>query len=231
MVNFPHNPSGSSLSADDWARVVAAAKGAGAWLFSDEMYRGLEHGDAPALASACEVYEKAVSLCGMSKVYALPGLRVGWLACRDAGFMATVSSLKDYTTICGSAPSEVLALIALRQRAAVLARSRAIMAEGHAALVAFFARHADKFEFHAPTVGVIAFVKIKGDGLTSADAREYSEALVRNHGIFILPATTFEDDEADGLGCYLRFGFGKKGYAEGLAEWEATFDALPLPRK
>ena len=42
----------------------------------------------------CDVYEKGISLAGMSKVYALPGLRVGWLVSPAAnGFIDRVAAL------------------------------------------------------------------------------------------------------------------------------------------
>eukprot|EP00966_Prymnesium_polylepis_P030077 699179-Prymnesium_polylepis.1 len=108
IINFPHNPTGAWLEPAELQRVVELARRAGAWLFADEMYRGLEHGEVQ-LPSAVTLYERAVVLSGLSKTYAMPGLRMGWLACRDAGFMADACGLKDYTTICGSAPSQVAA--------------------------------------------------------------------------------------------------------------------------
>jgi hypothetical protein len=63
----------------------------------------------------------------MSKSFALAGLRIGWIATRDRELLARLAAFKDYTTICNSAPSEVLALIALRARDRVLARNRAIV--------------------------------------------------------------------------------------------------------
>ena len=224
VINFPHNPTGSWLTAAELERVVAAARAAGAWLFSDEMYRGLEHGDAPPLPSACELYEKGVALSGMSKVYALPGLRMGWLACRDAGFNGRAANFKDYTTICGSAPSQVLALMALRRREEIVRRSKAIMAEGAAALAAFCANHADKFHFFPPRAGPVAYLAIRGDGLCAADAQAYSERLVEATGVMVLAGAMFEAE-----GPYLRLGFAKAAFAERLAAWAATFEDVHLP--
>jgi len=161
----------------------------------------------------------------MSKAYALPGLRVGWLACRDAGFVAKVRELKDYTTICGSAPSEVLALIALRQRETVLARSKDIMAEGLAALSTFCDKHADKLEFHQPTAGPVAYLRMRGDGLTADDAQAYSEELVRSTGVMVVTSHSFE-----AAGAFLRLGFAKRGFASALAAWEETFEWVRMPR-
>lgn len=224
VINFPHNPTGAWLSADELARVVAAARAAGAYIFSDEMYRGLEHGEVPPLPSACELYEKAVCLSGMSKVYALPGLRMGWLVCRDPAFLAQAISLKDYTTICGSAPSQVLALIAMRHRKTIVARSKAIVAEGLAAVAAFCAAHADKFSFHTPHAGPVAYLALRGDGLGAADAQAYSERLVEKTGVMVISGAMFEAD-----GPFLRLGFAKAGFAERLAAWAATFETVPLP--
>ena len=73
---------------------------------------------------------RGISLGGLSKTVGLPGLRIGWLAASDRDFMARVAQLKDYTTICPAAPSEVLALIALRAREKLLGRSRSIVMQG-----------------------------------------------------------------------------------------------------
>ena len=225
VINFPHNPTGCWLKPTEIVRVVALARESRAFLFSDEMYRGLEHGDVAPLPSACELYEKAVCLSGFSKAYAMPGLRIGWLACRDDNFCAAARQFKDYTTICGSAPSQILALMGLRLRRAILSRSKAILTDGLAALDAFCAKHHDKFEYHAPIAGPVAYLRIKGDGLTAADAQQYSETLVKATGVMVVAGEMFEDN----AGPYLRMGFAKAGFDERLAAWERTFDTVPLP--
>ena len=124
-------------------RVVELCAERGAWLFCDEVYRELEHDPADRLPAACDLYERALSLGSMSKTYGLPGLRLGWLASRDRDALARIVDLKHYTTICSSAPSELLSALALRHREALADRNRAIVLANLPLLDAFLERHAD----------------------------------------------------------------------------------------
>ena len=126
-VNTPHNPTGTLMPREVLDRVVELCAERGAWLFCDEVYRELEHDPADRLPAACDLYERALSLGSMSKTYGLPGLRLGWLASRDRGALARIVDLKHYTTICSSAPSELLSALALRHRDALADRNRAIV--------------------------------------------------------------------------------------------------------
>lgn len=196
VTNFPHNPSGATLRPDEWARVLGLAAEGGSWLLSDEMYRGLEgrvagapppvdgrpRPQASPLAAAATAYARGVSLSGLSKVYGLPGLRIGWLACPDSALLARMGALRDFTTICSSAPSQILALVALRNRAALRARARALVDDGEAAAAAFFESHAERFAYHAPVAGPIAFPALRAPSARAADAEAYCERLVTQHG-------------------------------------------------
>ena len=84
VVNFPHNPTGALVDRECFDALVALARDAGCWLFSDEVYRGLEYDQALRLPAAVDLYERAISLGVMSKTFALAGLRIGWIATRDA---------------------------------------------------------------------------------------------------------------------------------------------------
>ena len=151
VTNFPHNPTGALPSADEWDDVVAICDGAGAHLFHDEMYRGLEHGNAPSLLPACDLTKKGITLGGLSKTYGLPGLRIGWLASRDAALMARVTELKDYTSITPPAPSEALAFVALRAREKIIAVEHQprleIVKDGHHPLAKPFEPRGSAFAF------------------------------------------------------------------------------------
>ena len=120
IVNFPHNPTGYLPPKEDFRRIVDIARKHGIYLFSDEMYRYLELNADDRLPSACEVYEKAISLFGMSKTFGMAGARIGWVVTRDRELYQKMTVLKDYTTICSSAPSEILSIIALRTKEKII---------------------------------------------------------------------------------------------------------------
>ncbi len=87
------------------------------------MYRFLEYNPEDRLPSAVEVYDNAITLFGMSKTFGLAGLRIGWLATKNKALYQKMATLKDYTTICSSAPSELLALIGLRAKETIIANN------------------------------------------------------------------------------------------------------------
>ena len=122
VVNAPHNPTGMLPRP---RRVGGADRGRsttrGIHLLADEVYRGLEFDEADRLTAGADAFPRGVSLGVMSKSFAMAGLRIGWLATHDRDLLARCAAFKDYTTICSSAPSEILALIALRARDRVLA--------------------------------------------------------------------------------------------------------------
>ena len=162
VVNAPHNPTGSLPDPATYRAVAELAADAGAILLSDEVYRFLELDPADRLPAGADVGAHGVSIGVMSKSFALAGLRIGWLASRDRALLDAAARFKDYTTICASAPAEILALIALRARERVLARSQAIVEANLALLDGFFARQADRFAWVRPRGGSIAFPELLG---------------------------------------------------------------------
>lgn len=210
VVNSPHSPTGSQLSAAQLAQLVSIAERHGAHLFSDEVYRLLEH-DAPILPAAADCSDRAISLGVMSKAFGLAGLRVGWIATRDRALFARLASLKDYTTLCNSAPSEILSLIALRAKDRVLERSRAIIGHNLELLDAFFARNDDRFAWVRPRAGSVCFPT-----LLRGDVDEFAAALVEREGVLIVPGSQFEHP-----GNHFRLGYGRRDMGEALSRLEA----------
>lgn len=211
LVNSPHNPTGHQFAQDAFGAIAQLADERGAVLFSDEVYR-LSELDGPPLPAACDLSEHAVSLGVMSKSFGLAGLRIGWIATRNAAVFDAVAGYKDYLTICNSAPSEFLATLALRRREAVLDRTRALLRSNRATADAFFRRHAERFEWTMPTAGPISFVRLNGGG--SAEA--LCDAVIRA-GVMLVPSTQFAYGDE-----YFRFGFGRRNMPEALERFEAA---------
>lgn len=208
VINFPHNPTGAQLTGAELRRVAALAEARGAWLFSDEMYRLLERRDEDRLPSACGLYRKAVSLSGMSKSFGLAGLRLGWLVVRDAGLRERIAELKDYTSICPPAPSEALALAALRAREAILSRHRARISRNLDLLDAFFARRAGLFRWSRPSAGSVGFPAFLG----GEPVDRFCDRLLAAEGAMLLPSTVYEYPRP-----HVRIGFGREDLPESLA--------------
>ncbi len=141
VVNVPHNPTGMLPDRDTWDGLVAIAAESGAHLLSDEVYRYLEFDEADRLPAGADALPgRGISMGVMSKSFAMAGLRIGWLATKDRELLDRAARHKDYTTICSSAPSEILSIIGLRARDRVLDRSRAIVATNLVHLDRFFDR-------------------------------------------------------------------------------------------
>jgi aspartate/methionine/tyrosine aminotransferase len=217
VVNLPHNPTGYLMGRKEFLATVSFAEERGIVLLCDEVYRESEHEPADRLPAACEVGDLAVSLGVMSKTYGLAGLRIGWVATRNAALLARMAALKDYTTICCSAPSEFLAELALRHRHAIVARNLAIIRDNLAVLDALFARHADVFAWQRPKAGPIAFPR-----LLAGDAERFCDQLASTAGVLLAPGTLFGDE-----GNHVRIGFGRRNMPEAVRALDDYLAARP----
>ena len=202
------------------ARVLELAAKHNIYVFSDEVYRELEHDPATRLPAACDLYDRALSLGSVSKTYGLPGLRLAWLASHDQGFLQKLISLKHYTTICASAPSEFLTALAFRHREKFIARNLQIVHHNLPLLTAFFARHNNLFEWTPPNAATIGFARFK----PQQDVQEWCENLVRDASVLLLPGTVYDEPR------HIRFGFGRKNMPESLAHFEAYLKSASFAR-
>lgn len=211
-VNFPNNPTGKNVDSQTFDAIVALCRERGIYLFSDEVYRGIERDERKRLPQAVDLYEKALSLNVVSKAYGLPGLRVGWIACRDRGVLARMMRLKHYLSICNAATSELLACIAIKARERILRRNRDLCAENLRKLDGFFARHADRFEWYTPDGGCIAYPRYLGsDGVEAFCSRLVDEA-----GVLLLPASMYQSELLPMPVDRFRIGYGRNGMDEAL---------------
>ena len=210
MVNFPHNPTGYLPTVDEYLAIIELARERGIYLLSDEMYRFLEIAEGTTLPSACEHYQRAFSLFGLSKSFGLPGLRIGWVATRQEDILERMAGLKDYTTICSSAPSEILAIIALRNRTRIIGEQLQRVRRNAAVLDKFFDENTGLFNWNRPLGGSICFPRV----LVVDDTHSFCERLVQESGIMLAPSRIFEYGDQ-----HVRIGFGREDLPQVLGRF------------
>jgi aspartate/methionine/tyrosine aminotransferase len=210
VTNAPHNPTGLQPTSAEWQRIRELVVEHGVRWFSDEMYRGLEPRPELALEPAASVHPGAISLWGMSKSFGLPGLRIGWLVSRDKALLERIEALKDYTSICCNAVSELLARVALASAGQVLARNRERIAANQQRMMAFARRHSERLVWLSPAAGPVGLVRLLHEG-----ARGLAERVRLDGGALLVPATLFDLDDR-----HVRVGLGRANFPVALERWE-----------
>lgn len=207
VLNFPHNPTGYLPTRGELDALIEIARKHNLYLFSDEMYRLLEYDSARRLPPVCDLYEKGISLSGLSKTFALPGLRLGWLAMEGQALLLSWLSYKDYTTICNSAPSEVLGIMALRAKETIVARNLNIIRQNLSVAEQFFAEREEHFRWIEPQAGSIAFPRWLGD----TPVEQFCQGVLAQQNVMIVPGSIF-----DYPGNHFRMGLGRRNFAEAV---------------
>lgn len=224
VANFPHNPTSWMPSPAEHSELVSECRKRNALLFSDEMYWGTAVAPGgPETESSCVRYERAITLSGLSKSYGLPGLRVGWLATQDAEAMAKLRQMKDYLTICGSAPSEALAIIALRHGEALLQRALATTRRNRELLRAFCEEFPGLFEWAPePREGLTRFVVLRG-WAAQMGSQGFADWCVREASCVLLPSACFEFPDPPAV----RFGIGRTNFPQALDRLRSRLRDVP----
>ena len=214
-VNYPHNPTGYVPDEVDFCELVALCEVRDIRLFCDEVYRGVERDDRVTISQAADISETAVSLNVVSKSYGLPGLRIGWLACKDRALLERLEKRKHYTTICNAGPAEFLATVALRNRERIWERNRGIIAANVPLFDDFFRRWADDFEWQPPMGGCVCFPRFR-----TGDVEEFCARLLDEEGVLVLPASVYRSEIAETPADRFRVGVGRLGLDDGLEAFD-----------
>jgi len=207
VINFPHNPTGAHLKQRNLEKLFSMVEERKTLLFSDEMYRFLEYKEEDRLTSACEKYKNSITLCGMSKSFSLPGLRLGWLIVHDPDVMYKLQAYKDYTTICQAGPSEILALIALRNWREIVGHNLNIIRENIRLMEEFAERNPNFIRWIPPKAGSIAFPEI----FVRYEVEYFCRCLTKKTGAMLLPSCVYGYDKNR-----VRIGLGRVDFEEGL---------------
>lgn len=212
----PNNPTGALIGPEGLAEIVAIAREAGAWLLADEVYRGTAQHDDGMGPSVADLYEKGISTAGMSKVFSLAGLRLGWIVGPEA-LLRAAEVHRDYSTISVGLIDDYFATMALENAGAVLARSRALTRGNLARLDEWIAGE-PRVDWVRPAAGTTALLHYDMD----IPSHDLCERLIREAGVMFTPGS------AMGVEGTLRIGFANDSDAlrEGLPRVSRVLAAL-----
>lgn len=199
MVCNPNNPTGGVLTDAEMDDVVRAADAVGAWIVVDEIYRGAEVDGDDATPTFWGRYERVAVTSGLSKAFAMPGLRVGWVVAPQA-LIHDVWSHHDYTTLTPGMLSDRLTAFAAHpdNRDRILARTRSIVRQNLPPVEAWIEEHRDVLSFVRPVAGAIVYLEYD---LPIASS-ELVDRIRREQSVLLVPGQMF------GVGNGLRIGFG-----------------------
>lgn len=220
LVNFPNSPTGAGIDAARAGALVDLCRRHGLWLVNDEVYRQTDAGRSDPVPAIADLYERGVSINGLSKGFGLPGLRVGWAACRDREVLSGALGAKSLLSSCLAAPSEMLAQIALRNESTIVARTRAIGETNDRRLQALIARRPDLFAAEARRNLAFAFPRFRGP--EGADG--FALRLASDADLLVLPAALWRSPLAPISTDRLRIGLGHAGCATALDTLERHLD-------
>jgi aspartate/methionine/tyrosine aminotransferase len=215
----PNNPTGHIMTAEEMDAVVEAARYSGAWLLADEVYAGAEHKGDEQTPSFWGRYERVIAVNSLSKAYALPGLRIGWVVASPE-LVEEIWARQDYITISSSMMANKIAAYALSPeiRPRLIERTRQYIRSGYQILERWVNAHPDQLSVIPPQAAAIAFVRYQ----KQVNSSELVERLVRDHDTYIAPGDHF------GLDQHLRISYGlAEDYVrEGLARIYKTIESF-----
>ncbi len=193
----PNNPTGAVMTGDAMQAVCDVAAKVGAWILSDEVYRGAEL-DGELSPTLWGRYDRVLCNAGLSKAYSLPGLRTGWIV-GPADVVDKLWGVHDYTSIGISMLTDKLAAIALEpaKRQWILERTQRILRENYAVVQQWLRDRGDLFRHVPPQAGGIAWIGYNRPW--SSDV--LVEELRKRKDMLLVPGTQFGMDQ------FLRIGF------------------------
>jgi len=216
----PNNPTGHIMSMEEREAVIQAAGRVGAWILADEVYAGAEHNSDESTPSLWGSYDRVLAIGSLSKAYALPGLRIGWVVA-SGDLAGEIWARQDYITISATMLGNKLATHALspQVRTRLLSRTREYVRQGYDNFARWCGQHSDLLSLVPPQAAAIAFVRYNRE----VNSSELVKRLIEEQSTLVVPGDHF------GLDHHLRISYGlSQDYVnEGLERIYQTLVSSP----
>lgn len=197
-VTHPHNPTGACMNDAEMKTLAGIAEQYEIWLLVDETYRDMVFGEK--LPVACEYSDRVISVSSLSKTYGLPGIRMGWIACRNAELMETFLAAKEQIHICGSLLDEELAYRWQVRKEGCFERIQKDIMEKFGILKTWM-NVQDDLEWIEPGGGCVCFPRMRRPA--GIDIDKFYETLLHRYGTYTGPGHWFDSPRQ-----YMRIGYG-----------------------
>ncbi len=213
LLNWPHNPTGQSVPHETFTQILNMCQAHGCRVLSDEVFRGLEHRPKDRLPAVAVALPGAVSLGVASKALALPGVRLGWIACRDKDLLERMLQIKSHLSICTSTLDDALMQRVVPHCERVFERNRKLMIANKAHMLQNW-----------PRSGVLSISQTRGGCVcfpllnAALPASDFATVLHHETGLMVYPGEVFST-AANGF----RLGFGDRDFA---GKWRALNQVL-----
>ena len=198
LIGYPSNPTGAIMGREDLLALAEVAGRHDLPVISDELYDRMTYGTTHACFAALPgMRDRTILLGGFSKAYAMTGWRLGWV-CAPAPLAEAVMKVHQYIMMSAPTAAQYAGLAALeegetfvQEMVAEYDRRRRLLVDG------FRAVGLPTFE---PRGAFYAFPDITVTGL---DSVAFSELLLREERVAVVPGTAFGDrGEGHVRACY-----------------------------
>lgn len=193
-INNPNNPSGSLISEKMLNKIIAIAKSVNAYILSDEVYRGLNLTEdfTPSIA---DLYEKGISVCSMSKIFSLAGVRLGWIACKNTNVIEKCIRHREYNMISCSLLDENIAALALKHYDKIIERNK-IAIKKCLDILDNWVGQQKHISYIKPQAGTTAMLYYDFD----MSSKKFCDRLAKEKGVFLTPGFCFETEHCFRIG-------------------------------
>jgi aspartate/methionine/tyrosine aminotransferase len=196
-ITYPHNPTGVLISKEKLYVIIEIIERRGVYLLLDETYREMSF--VEKLPVGATLSEKVISVSSMSKAYGLPGIRIGWILCRNKSLMEKFLAAKEQICITNSVVDEEIAYQYLKRKKELFSPVQATIAKNFGVLKDFMKKQ-NVLEWVEPAGGCVCFPRIRKE--IDVDIEKFHDTLLNTYATYVGKGHWFEEE-----GRYLRIGY------------------------
>ncbi len=206
IINTPNNPTGKVFSREELSFIASLCQKWNVLAITDEIYEHITYDGAEhvAMSTLPGMWDRTITVNGMSKTYSVTGWRVGYAIAPD-DLTSAIRKVHDFLTVGAAAPLQEAGVVAMNLPESYYRQMR----EDYAARRKVMLNILDGagFEYHAPRGAYYVMADIGAFGFD--DDLAFTKHLIQEIGVAVVPGSSFYADPADGR-TQVRFCFCKK---------------------